>query len=369
MQESELHKLIIEKKFIQSNMLSLLGIEQDYYFKHEDQYPNGLYADFTIIKNNKVKGIVECKGSNIGVNDFVRGIGQIIEYQYFADNNLSIKGYEYEETLTIYCFPSSIIKNKNFNIGLFGYPEKCRLIELNEKNYNVRQITKEELKIFADASKNNKITISPYYIRDNRLFELYLCLKYLQMKKLCGTKFINRRTTEENFLKKLETPNNRNWRNAFISLSSLGFINSSNLPTDMGAIYANMSYEEFAYEIYKCYIKEYLDLLTQVLVKINKTNITYKDISTSIFSEYNNKEVLFLTDSENRYLSSWMNILRDDFGAISFASRSNERRLNYRIDELTDVAIKNKIKENSVAYIYIEKFYEIINNLQKGESL
>ena len=174
MQEAALHNLIIQNRSIQANLLSLLNIENDYSFIHEDQYPNGLYADFTIIKNNIVKGIVECKGSEIGVNDFVRGIGQIVEYQHFADNNLSIKGYEYQDTVTVYCFPSSIVKNKNFNIGLFGYPDNCKLIEFNEQNYNVREISRNELKIFAEAVSTDKVTISPYYIRDNRLFELYI---------------------------------------------------------------------------------------------------------------------------------------------------------------------------------------------------
>ncbi|MCD7839223.1 MAG: hypothetical protein LUG46_01200, partial [Erysipelotrichaceae bacterium] len=94
MREAELHQLIIENEDIQNSILSLLSIEdKDMEFCHEDKYPNGLYADFTIKKDVCVKAIMECKGSEIGANDFVRGIGQVMQYQHFADEGLSLKGY------------------------------------------------------------------------------------------------------------------------------------------------------------------------------------------------------------------------------------------------------------------------------------
>jgi len=359
MDEMALHKIIVEDKSVQASILNLLNIDSSYEFKHEDQYPNGLKADFSIVSGNTVKGIIECKGSDIGVNDFVRGIGQVMEYQHFADNNLSSKGYEYDKAVSIYLFPSSIIKNKNFNIGLFGYPEKCRIIEYNEINNGIREITQKELVIFADAQNSNKITISQYYIRDNRLFELYICLKYVLSKKICGFKNVDRRQAEMDFLRKIETPNNNNWRNAFISLSSLGLIDSNNLPTPLGAKYATMEYEEFAYEIYNSYIRVYLDLLVETILKKSdkSVNITYDEIKKMLTEEFNGKEILFMTDSDNRYLSSWMNILRDDYGAVDFASRSNWRTVKYKIFDLNRDTIISKIKMYSIAYQYIEKFH------------
>lgn len=368
--ESSVHQLIIDQQNIKNSILSLLGINytnKNIEFVHEDQYPNGLYADFTIKENNKVMAIIECKGSDIGVNDYVRGIGQILEYQHFADSKMSIKGYDFDETAcTVYFLPSSVLRNRQFNIGLFKYPDKSKIMELNEHNKNVRLISEKELQELATAVNNDLVTISQYYIRDNRLYELYLCLRYCEYNKIRGIDKINRTDAEMKFLRKLETPNNRNWRNAFISLSSLGLIDNNNIPTYIGSIYASRDYSEFCLEIYKSYIKEYIDLITQVLLKIsngelNKTfNSSYKDINVNINELFYNKKVLFVTDSDNRYLSSWLNIMRDDFNCIDFASRSEQRKILYNIGEYNDNAILNRIKNNYVAYSYIKKFNELL---------
>ncbi len=369
MMEADLHNIIIKNQEARDSILSILSIDgEGIEFKHEDKYPNGLYADFTIKKGNYVKAIIECKGSNIGVNDYVRGIGQVMQYQHFANNNLSPKGYKYDNTFSVYCFPSSIIKNKEFNIGLFKYPNECRILEINEINNNFRLITKKELDILANASKTNLVTISQYYIRDNRLFELYLCLRYCQFRKFLGDKKINRKDAEINFLRKLNTPNNKNWRNAFISLSSLGLIDSNNIPTLKGSVYSSTSFSEFCYEIYTSYINDYINLIIDILIqfKIKQQKeiieISYKDISSEISKKFNNKKILFMTDSDNRYLSSWLNIMKDDLKCIEFKSRSNLRKLNYNIRQLNKNAIINIINKNELANEFIKKFNEIIKN-------
>ena len=108
MEENELHNLIINDVKVQKYILSLLNIADcNYVFIHEDSYPNGLYADFTLKQNNKVHAIIECKGSGIGVNEYVRGIGQILQYQFFAENHLSNKGYAFvDSTKAVYCLQS-----------------------------------------------------------------------------------------------------------------------------------------------------------------------------------------------------------------------------------------------------------------------
>ena len=78
------------------------------------------------------------------------------------------------------------------------YPEKAVLLELNEVNSSVRVISENERKNLATAVAN-KISICQYYIRDTRLYEIYLCLKYCQYKKICGTEKINRRIAETDF--------------------------------------------------------------------------------------------------------------------------------------------------------------------------
>lgn len=370
MKESEVHQLIMDEETLRSSILSLLNIDgkdSKIEFVHEDQYPNGMYADFTVKKDDEVQAIIECKGSDIGVNDYVRGIGQILEYQHFADSNLSIKGYKYNKNVcSVYFLPSSVLRNRNFNIGIFKYPKKSKIMELNEHNKNVRLISDKELEELATTIDNNLVTISQYYIRDNRIYELFLCLKYCNYCKAKGEIRINRGQAEMQFLRKLETTNNKNWRNAFISLSSLGLIDANNLPTYIGSFYANMDYAEFCLEIYKSYIKEYVDLLSQVLLskadnEINKTfSYSYKEINDDISKLFSNKKVLFVTDSKDRYLSSWLNIMRDDFMCIDFKPRDKQRKILYNIVELNDNAIINRIKQNKKAYAYFEKLSELI---------
>lgn len=364
MEESELHNLIINDNKVQKYILSLLNMADcNYVFIHEDSYPNGMIADFTLKQDNKVHAIIECKGSRIGVNDYVRGIGQILQYQYFAENHLSTKGYEFvDSTKAVFCFPSSIIKNPNFNIGLFRYPKDTVIMEVNETNHNVRVISEAELEKFREAFNNNLVTISQYYVRDNRIFELYILLRYLHLQKIKGKTSVDRTDAELNFLRLIETPNNKNWRNAFISLSSLGFIDSNNLPTNIGTTYANYDFGEFAYELLESYIKPYISLFFDVFndYDSNEFVISNKQISENIRTKYNNKDVLFVTDSDERYISSWMNILRDDYGCISFEPRKYLRKINYNPNDLRKEVLINKINNNSIAKKYIDKFIDLI---------
>jgi len=364
MEESELHNLIINDNKVQKYILSLLNMADcNYVFIHEDSYPNGMIADFTLKQDNKVHAIIECKGSRIGVNDYVRGIGQILQYQYFAENHLSTKGYEFvDSTKAVFCFPSSIIKNPNFNIGLFRYPKDTVIMEVNETNHNVRVISEAELEKLREAFNNNLVTISQYYVRDNRIFELYILLRYLHLQKIKGKTSVDRTSAELNFLRLIETPNNKNWRNAFISLSSLGFIDSNNLPTNIGTTYANYDFGEFAYELLESYIKPYISLFFDVFNDYNSNEfvISNKQISENIRTKFNYKDVLFVTDSDERYISSWMNILRDDYGCISFEPRKYLRKINFNPNDLRKEVLINKINNNSIAKKYIDKFIDLI---------
>lgn len=364
MEEHELHNLIINDAQVQKYILSLLNVPNyNYIFIHEDSYPNGLIADFTLKQNNKVHAIIECKGSRIGVNDYVRGIGQILQYQYFAENRLSNKGYEFiDSTKAVLFFPSSIIKNPNFNIGLFRYPKDTVIMEVNEDNHNVRIISEAELAKFKEAFNNNLITISQYYVRDNRIFELFILLRYLHLQKLKGISAIDRNWAEFNFLRNIETPNNRNWRNAFISLSSLGFIDSNNLPTNIGMKYANYDFGEFAYELLNVYIKPYVHLFFEVFEQFGSQRFTAsnKDFANSVRRLYNGKDVLFVSDSDERYISSWLNILRDDYACIEFQPRHNDRTLIYNPLDLKKEVLIKKINNNPYSKQFIDKFFDLV---------
>ena len=74
-----------------------------------------------------------------------------------------------------------------FNIAKFKYPKSVMLLEINENNNAVRLISEKELKELEEAYESNLVTISQYYFRDNRIFELYILLKYLLYLPICIT--------------------------------------------------------------------------------------------------------------------------------------------------------------------------------------
>jgi hypothetical protein len=364
MTEEILHNHFRNNQDLKQSFLNLLGLPLDSTFRHEHNYPNNLAADFSIIHEGRIKAIVELKGSNIGVTDYVRGIGQIFQYQHFADKNINIANNLYDNVKSILCFPSQLLINNTFSPGLFLYPEKSMIIEVNELNLNPRILDKNTLYANAISALNDDlISISPYYIRDNRLYEIHLCLKYLNFLVAGGREIINRVTVEREFLRNLNTRNNGNWRNAFISLSSLGLIDGSNKPTRKGIVLANTNYENFAFEIYQYYIKPYIDTIINALF-INDDNpveISYNDLKFMINNQYHNNTIQFLTESDNRYLSSWFNIMRDDYGMIDFDPRQDLRRLIYRPYELINEALILRISNHTKSRPYYERYNQLIN--------
>ncbi|OQY37097.1 MAG: hypothetical protein B6226_05575, partial [Candidatus Cloacimonetes bacterium 4572_65] len=250
-------------------------------------------------------------------------------------------------------------KFNTFNIGNFKYPSTTLIVEINEGSKVARQIHRKELEKLSTANDNNLTSICQYYVRDNRLFELYMLLRYLSILKLKGERTCNRKDIEEQMIK-TETINNKNWRNAWISLSSLGFVNSTNLPTASGIIIGYQEYAEFAYMMYISYIKPFVDTIMTYLS--NESNLTksYKEICTDLRTQYGNKDVLFLTQSNGRYLSSWLNILRDDYGCIDFESRSKNRIINYVPETLNKNSFLDNIKKYTNSQDYILNLAKVI---------
>lgn len=364
--ENVVHSEILENRRVQMDINNILNID-NVTFKHEDRYINGIIADFSLISNGNIEAIIECKGGRINVTDYVRGIGQVFQYEYFYENGISPRGYEYSNKFnTVLICPSSIFRNRDFNIGKFKYPKTLKILELNEETKAIREVTKPELNKLKDQEIESLITISQYYIRDNRMYELYILLKYTSHLKSLGRSSCSRSKSELHFLRKLGTHNNRNWRNAFISLSSLGLINHHNIPTEAGFLLASKNYEEFAYEMYSGYLKPYFEELFIALNKISNYNyfnnyvITNSHLCGVIKENYRNKDILFLTQSDGRYISSWLNILRDDYGCINFVSRSNNRKIIYNPTILNKQALISNIKTYSVADRHIEKYYKLL---------
>jgi hypothetical protein len=363
--EKYIHDLIIENNEIQKDLLSILNLKTDLSrlkLVHEDRYINGITADFTFVYNNSIEAIIECKAGDIGVTDYVRGIGQVLQYEYFYENNISPKGFSYSESFnSVLLIPSSVFKTNTFNIGKFKYPTSTLIVEINESSKVARKITKKELLELSTVNNDSLTSISQYYIRDNRLFEIFMLLRYLCFLKIKGMEKANRREVEVELMN-TNTINNGNWRNAWISVSSFGFIDSNNMPTASGIKIGMLEYDDFLILIFKSYIKPYVELLiTYFSKKEENLNKRYLDIISDIKLQFSNRDVLFLTQSKGRYLSSWLNILRDDFGCIKFESRSNKRKLIYNPLELNESAFKKKINSNTNA----QEFLENLKNITK----
>lgn len=358
--EAYVHDLLINNVDIQRDVWEILNLEDldEIELIHEDRYINWITADFSLLYHDKIRAIIECKAWDIWVTDYVRWIWQIMQYEYFHDKNIW-KWRDFDDEFnSVLLFPSSVIRDNSFNIWRFKYPESALIIELNDISHAVRQISNDELGVLWSAVDNGLTTISQYYIRDNRLFEIFLLLKYLVYLYIGWERNkINRKILETTKLRLLGTPNNNNWRNAFISLASLWLINSKNLPTMSWIRLWSLEYDEFILEMYKSYIKPYIDWIIGYFVEDDsRLRQDNGSICEWLREMYNASDVLFLTQSEWRYISSWLNIIRDDFWCLNYRTRSTNRELVYNITELNDNTIKQRIRENTNATEYLRKF-------------
>ena len=91
--EAHIQNLVINNKDVQQhiisnmNLTSLTNIE----FSKCKPYINRIIPDIKIVQGNKLIALMECKGSKINVTDYVRGIGQLFQYEYFAEQNAKEK--------------------------------------------------------------------------------------------------------------------------------------------------------------------------------------------------------------------------------------------------------------------------------------
>ncbi|OFO02187.1 hypothetical protein HMPREF2607_00510 [Streptococcus sp. HMSC078H03] len=344
-------------------------------YEKEVEYINGITSDFTITDGQfRLLSTLECKRADIGVTEYVRGIGQLFQYEYFFEQKISPRKFseylydEGKEYNTAIVIPSDFYKNTTLNIGRFKYPKSTKIIEINLASKNVREIDRKLLDEFAKKDSNTT-AISSYYLRDNRIFEYFIALQYINYWHFLNpgsNEPLNRKKMEEH-LKKTETINNGNWRNVFITLASLGFTDSKNHLTSSGRRMAMLDLSEFSYTLFDAYIKPYIKVLLATLnnnrdSNTGKVNLSNQEIVEKIKEEYSNKEVLYLTESRGRYVSSWLNIMRDDYGFVDFKPRNNTREVKYDPFDLSKDDLIQKIKEQPIAKRYCEKFYELLRN-------
>ncbi|MDN6731821.1 MAG: hypothetical protein L0L39_06525, partial [Atopostipes suicloacalis] len=68
-------------------------------------------------------------------------------------------------------------------------------------------------------------------------------------------------------------------------------------------------------------------------------------------------DILYLTQSGSRYLGSFLHIMRDDYGIVSFQPRNKKRKLNYNISELNKDTIIKNIKSKTTADTYLDNYF------------
>ncbi|MGI0439693.1 hypothetical protein ACRE1S_04085 [Helicobacter himalayensis] len=368
--EKDLQNEIAKNQSLQRDICSVL--DMDFYktrFDKETKFINGITSDFTLFENDKIKAIIECKGGQINVTDYVRGIGQIFQYEYFAQHLLSHRGYEFyplENFSSVYIFPDSVLRNNEFNIGLFNYPQTKKILEVNSHSLAVRLIDEKEFEKWGGKSRK---LISQYYIHDTRIFELYFLVKILAVYHL-KEKEIHRQQLEALLAEQLQTPNSKGWRNMFITLSTLGLIDKGNKLTQSGFNLSQLPYPQFALELFK-YLEPFFTYLIEALNRYShkqEFDCSNKELFESIFKKHG--EIAFLIENQEkddkpntRYISSYLNILRDDYGVIAFQPRSQTRKFLCNPFDLNEKAFLQHIEKHSIIKNYQENFQSIFNEI------
>lgn len=369
--EKDFQDNVFTDKTICKNIIEVLGLAHNSIFIREVEFINGITSDFIVYDENQTLGaIIECKRADIGVTEYVRGVGQLFQYEYFQEEGISPRKFaeiKYDEKIknNILLIPSGFIRNTKLNIGRFRYPNSAKILEVHEKNKNVRQVSKEELSKLALSEDKKVHTICQYYVRDIRLFEVYILHQLLSALAIMSIKR-TRQVIEQDLLREISVINNKNWRNAFITLSSLGFIGNENRPLGLSSSLVHLSVIEYINTLYEEYIYPFVDEIMQVLVdnaKENKVSMNNQAIAKEIRRRHNGFDVLYLTDSNGRYISSWLNLMRDDLGCISFEARSPERTINYEPKILNQRERVNQIEKYSKATEYIEAYNKIKNKI------
>ena len=82
LKEKEFQKQINESESVEMGIAEILLDKKhsNYEFVSEVEYINGITSDFTIINprtKKEILAVIECKRPDIGVTEYVRGIGQV----------------------------------------------------------------------------------------------------------------------------------------------------------------------------------------------------------------------------------------------------------------------------------------------------
>lgn len=356
--EAQLKTVFLDNGYFQNQFSEI--IQSKFSIVPEVQFINGITADFALYDNSgNMISIIECKGDDIGVTEYVRGIGQITQYEYFKRHNIT--GNIHDNCRVFLSFPSSLMVDNSFDISKFAYPQNTELLIVNTENKSpiIINPNKEYDKIQREL---NTIQLSPYYFRDIRIAEIYIILlEIVKRYKIHNHQKINR-TECGSILEKYNTVNKGNSRNVFIALSSLGFIDGNNVPTIKGLELARLDFAHFCAVIIFEYYQPFINTIFRGFDCVQKQHDTYnlKNISNTELSKvihsFYNKDIYFLTESNGRYISSWLNSLRDDVGCISFKPKQHTKEITIKYNPIYSKDYTTDFIKQNVTIDYLNNY-------------
>lgn len=310
-----------------------LNYFDDFTIMSEQKISYGLMVDKVILdKDQKYLCLIECKG-NVGTTDFVRGIGQVLQYDSQAKKE--IKNRMSRNFSIILAFPNELnTKETPVDIQNLEYPTETHLFIINSKNNSFKSI---DLKATNIGSKQKYfgekiISISPYYFRDNTFAEYFIGLHTFHYRSFYSKK-ISRNIDE--ILKKCGSHNPGNGRNVGITLSSLGLIDGQNKLTPNGYKFLRLDYPEFVEKLTYDYAFPYINSVFSVINDHPELSSLdqMRELINELWGMEPDQQIEFLTESEsknkNRYIGSWNYILMRSLQCIDFEPRKTNFKIKY----------------------------------------
>ena len=352
----------------------------------EFRLSNGIKADIAVLDYSKTKilALIESKPEKLGIHAFMTAVGQTSQYQHHIKNELhyisSNSGVSFDDNCIVF-IATGVNAVTDIDCSKIKTDHGVKLLLIDSSTATTSSYDLNNPKDISRLSSRysggiNFISICPYYFRDNRLSELYLALKICY---LCGFESrlgkLDRKKQLESLFISASPINPGNARNLFITLSKLGFIDIENRLTPTGYYLMNLSYSQFVEEMSFNYFYPYISNIMNALItfasksgdSLDAINITNEELKQEINENQGGFTVQFLTDSGTRYISHWLNVLRDDLGAISFQSNKVKRPIKVNYIPLKGLPFKiNDLEESDYGRKYSFLFKWLNDNNLPG---
>lgn len=328
-----------------------LNYFDDFTVMSEQKIFYGLKVDKVILdKNKKFLSLIECKG-DVGTTEYVRGIGQILQYRTQAKKEL--RNRMAENFSIVLAFPNKLNTKQNpVEIEKLEYPNDAHLFIINSQNNSYKAINLAITKIGSKTKYFGEklVSISPYYFRDNTFAEYFIGLHTMYYRGFYQKK-VSRNI--DDVLKVCGSHNPGNGRNVGITLSSLGFIDTNNRLTPDGHKFLELSYPKFVEKLTYDYAFPYINSVFSI---INDNNdIKNKDhqrlLINKLWNLSDEQQIEFLTESDGKdktkYIGSWNYVLKRSLKCLDFDPRKTNFKVKYN-PTIGLPSIASKLKETEI---------------------